>query len=161
MKRRLLAFFIRSLSSLPPTVAVIYSASLSDSGDTPYNVQTCICRNNHQSLVLHYIPPFFVYRGHVLDAHLPVFIALSLAQTMTSISSNLRVFTSKNVALFDQTSPMPASIVTDAKTGLIVEVIRTYRASVYEEADWIDVGYNYILPGLVEYVVPTIASVIQ
>lgn len=67
------------------------------------------------------------------------------------MTARRRVFTSKNVVLPDAQNPEPATIVTDIRTGKIVEIVPSYNAKDgLEDVEWVDCGDNYILPGLVE-----------
>ncbi|KAI0654832.1 allantoinase [Cubamyces menziesii] len=67
--------------------------------------------------------------------------------------TNKRVFTSRHVVLGDG-QPRPATVIADVTTGKIVDILDgvSPRSSFSEvgDADWIDAGDKYILPGLVD-----------
>ncbi|KAI0824959.1 allantoinase [Trametes gibbosa] len=65
-----------------------------------------------------------------------------------------RVFVGRNVVLSDGL-PHPATVVTDPATGKIVDIIpeitpRSAFEHISDDADYIDAGDSYILPGLVD-----------
>ena len=66
-----------------------------------------------------------------------------------------RVFTGRNVVLSDG-QPQPATVIVDAAAGRIVDILGTASARSdfpdIGDADWIDAGDKYILPGIVEWV---------
>ena len=66
-----------------------------------------------------------------------------------------RVFTSTKVILPENDHPVPATIVVDSLTGKIIDVKHghAHRAQ-FPDTEWVDAADNYILPGLVECVLP-------
>ncbi|OSD02548.1 allantoinase [Trametes coccinea BRFM310] len=64
-----------------------------------------------------------------------------------------RVFVGRNVVLSDG-QPRPATVIVDVSTGKIVDILNgiSSRSSFAEvdDADWIDAGDKYILPGIVD-----------
>ena len=71
--------------------------------------------------------------------------------------STKRVFTGHNVVLSDG-QPHPATLIADVATGRIVDIFGRVSARTdfpdIGDADWIDAGNKYILPGIVEWVNP-------
>ena len=67
--------------------------------------------------------------------------------------SSRRVFTGRNVVLSDG-QPHAATVIADVNTGKIVEIIdRVSNRTDFPDigdAEWMDAGDKYILPGLVE-----------
>lgn len=72
-------------------------------------------------------------------------------------ATGILVCVSNNVLLPDSETPRPATVVVDRATGKITQVIlsKAPRSSFPQDAGWIDAGDKYVLPGLVEYVLPT------
>ncbi|KAI0646715.1 allantoinase [Trametes meyenii] len=69
------------------------------------------------------------------------------------MTNRRRAFLSRNVLLTDG-QPRPATVIVDDSTGTIVDIIGTLvpRSSFpdIDDADWIDAGHSYLLPGLVD-----------
>ncbi|KAI0674716.1 allantoinase [Trametes maxima] len=69
------------------------------------------------------------------------------------MTNTRRAFLSRNVLLTDG-QPRPATVVVDVSSGTILDIIATLvpRSSFpdIDDADWIDAGHSYLLPGLVD-----------
>lgn len=71
-------------------------------------------------------------------------------------AKRMMVFTGENVCLHHEDPPCPATLIVDKSTGKIAQIIpgradRDAHPQV-QDADWIDAGDKFVLPGLVEYV---------
>ncbi|KAI0747201.1 allantoinase [Daedaleopsis nitida] len=68
--------------------------------------------------------------------------------------SSRRVFTSRNVVRDGTRPPRPATVIADTATGKILDILDALPSRIdfpdVPDADWIDAGDKYILPGIVD-----------
>ena len=87
-------------------------------------------------------------------AYLLVELAVATDTTAVSMAPDLLVFISENVYLSELRDLSPATIIVNLETGKVIEILtRCVSRAEYKDVPderWIDVGSDFILPGLVE-----------
>jgi allantoinase len=83
---------------------------------------------------------------------------------MANLNNLKLICTGRNVLYAGAATPRPATIIINTITGKIAEILPSYQArdanvQVEDGIIWIDAGDRVVLPGLVEYVVPSTMQV--